>query len=475
MKKFLLLTSIFAAGLIICSCTKKETTEKSVETVTFFDLCKSNSVEEITQALNKGEDVNQKDQTGFTPIFYALTGGEPELAESSLVSLQEAFKNDDENKAYEEIQKLWNLKTNSQLFNLLLEKGADLTVKSPAGKSLFQYAALRCEDLAVLNKLIETADFSETIPLNQPESVFSFAVFLNQNPECIKALADHYKIDQMNSDGITPVMWACMYQKNPAVIDTLIELGGNINDKKHSGQYSPLDWAYKCNRSQEVCNHIKEIGGKSTKKKNNTVQNKDFSKLEAEKVFIGAATNEVELKRFLSEANRYRGNPAHLSEPEVLFTLLETKEEYDSVYEKYLQDDGSMDFNHNHRLFTYDEICEMLKVFKNAVLFGKDTTYLVMGASTKPHAFYNSNNQFCIQYGINSYRLLPNESYDPWAEAIDLTNLNERTSDYYYIINGEKKYYSSQFTEFYTEGFVFLYEVATGKIFADFSYSNSQE
>jgi ankyrin repeat protein len=64
----------------------------------------------------------------------------------------------------------------------------------------------------------------------------------------------------MNSDGITPVMWACMYQKNPAVIDTLIELGGDINDKKHSGQYSPLDWAYKCNRSHEVCNHIKEIG-----------------------------------------------------------------------------------------------------------------------------------------------------------------------------------------------------------------------
>ncbi len=462
-----LLTAGIAASLT--SCTKKEKAaeeETPVEEVSFYELLKTSSegdnIEKIKAALENGQDVNQKDENGFAPIFYAIVN-DPKAAEDALLSLTEEIKNENDSAAFQNIQTLTSLESSSQLFALLEEKGADLTVTSPAGKNLFSYAALRCEDTNLLEKLLPKENF------NQED--FTFALFLNTNPECIKLLLPHYDLNAKDENGIKPIMWACMYQTNTAVIDALIAAGADINDKSSKENYSPLDWAARCNRNEEIYKYVKETGGKSTKKKNNVAENKEFPKLQAQKVFIAASTNEIELKRFLAEATRYRGTPGSLAEVTELYEKLEDKETYDATYQTFLEDDGSLGFNQNHRLFTYDEIVEMLTFFKKEVFFGKNTSYIVLGANTTPQTFYQ-NGQFKIRYGLNSYKLIANENYDPWAEALDLTKLNDRTSDYYYYVDGVKNYYSSRFTEFYSEGFVFLYELSSGKIYSDFGYSN---
>lgn len=470
-KAFSLIAALLAISLTLTSCEKKQKSNEETVVLTFFDHLQNNSLDVVAEQIKKGQNVNEKDANGFAPIFYTVIK-DPKAAEDALLALESALQNNEEAKAWENIQTLWSLSVESpdQLFTLLTENGAELNVKSPAGKSLFLYACLLSKSDSIVKAVSKaTEDKTETLQASFPQSIFSFAVFLNKNPEVIKTLAKTFKnVNEQNENGTTPIMWACMYQDNTAVIDALVELGASLNDKSHLGSYSPIDWAVACNRSDAMKDYLKKQGAHSTKPKNTTAVNTEFEKLESEKVFVGASITEQEFSRFLAEANRYRGRPFELDESEVLGAL-ETKEQYDEIYESF-QTEENLSFNQSHNLFTYDEIVEMINKFKSSALISYNTKYIIIGASTKPSTYFDSTYKYKIRFGLKSYDLIPNEAYDPWAETESM-DTNSRTADYYYWVGNKKEYFSSEFTEFYSVGYVFVYEVETQKIYSDFSYA----
>lgn len=265
-KKHILFYIIIALAAAFSGCAKKEAV--SYDAGDIYQVAAYGNAKAVEKAVKDGASVNARDTDGFTPLFYAVLG-EPKRYADALTGVVDALKADDDDALYASLTAAPATKGNAEVVKALLANGANIALTDRAGRSAFLYAALFCSDTAVLQALLDGgADTTETITVTAPQTLMAFASFTNMSPDVVSFLAQKTGgVNEPNTKGTTPIMWAAMYSPSPAVIDALVKEGADINDSRHSANRSPLDWALLCNKEQSVIEHIRDIGGVSFKPK----------------------------------------------------------------------------------------------------------------------------------------------------------------------------------------------------------------
>lgn len=228
----------------------------------FYKACAYGKVSEIEKFIKKGQSVNELDSEGYSPLFYAVLGGNPSAYAESLSKFRIALINDNDNELYAALDSVPDVKSNTKAVSYLLKKGANVQLKDRAERPVFVYAALFANDVTVLSELKNAgANINDTITIQYPTSLLSISCMTNPNTSIIDFLCKQGgNIDEQNQFGTTPVMWAAMYNSNPDVIDVLKKNGADINDKRHKDGYSPLIWAVRCNRNADITERLCKLG-----------------------------------------------------------------------------------------------------------------------------------------------------------------------------------------------------------------------
>lgn len=300
--KNMIFAFMFAAAVFTGCSSKQNAVSYDADNV--YQVAAYGDEKAVKKIVSKGMSVNERDENGFTPLYYAVLG-EPKVYADALDSIIAAFKKDNDDAVYEALRSAPVVKGNVQALSALIKNGANITLKDRNDRSAFLYAALFCSDVNVLQVLLEAGcDTAETITINKPQNLMAFASFTNTNPEVISFLAKKTgDIDKPNTMGTTPIMWACMYNSNPAVIEALIKAGADINDARHNSGKSPLDWAILCNREPSVVDYIRKAGGISLKPK---YAEKDLGKKSVQSYSIG--NKNFDMNMVLSEITEYDNN-----------------------------------------------------------------------------------------------------------------------------------------------------------------------
>lgn len=234
---------------------------KSLSSFDFYEICANGNRRQISKAIRDGASVNALDENGFSPLFYAVVGN-PEKYSEALASIQAALRSDNDDDLYNALDYAKCVNGNIDAVRLLLENGANLQISDRKKNTAFLYACLFCRNPEILEELVNAgADMTEQLSANYPQPLLNFAAFTNDSPECVYYIAQTGKnIGISNQFGTSAVMWASMYNKNPLVIDALVNAGADINDPNHKDGYTPLHWAIRCNRNPSVVEHILNLG-----------------------------------------------------------------------------------------------------------------------------------------------------------------------------------------------------------------------
>lgn len=228
----------------------------------FYEACANGSLKNIEKHIKKGKSVNELDAEGYSPLFYAVLGGNPSAYSEALLKLKNAIINDDDKALYEALDCVPPVKSNTKVVEYLIKNGANVKLKDRDERPVFVYAALFANDTNVLSILKNAgAEIDYKITIQYPSSLLSIACMTNPNAEVIDFLCkEGGNIDEQNEFGTTPIMWAAMYTSNPDVIDVLKKNGADINDKRHKDGYSPLIWSVRCNRNPEITERLCKLG-----------------------------------------------------------------------------------------------------------------------------------------------------------------------------------------------------------------------
>ena len=235
----------------------------------FYKTCAYGKVNEVANFIKQGKSVNELDDAGYSPLFYAVLGGNPSAYSECLTKLRSTIIKDNDTELYEALDCVPDVKSNTKVVNYLLKNGANVQLKDRNERPVFVYAALFANDVNILAALKKAgAEIHEKITIQYPSSLLSIACMTNPNAQIIDFLCkEGDNIDEQNKFGTTPIMWAAMYTSNPKVIDVLIKNGADINDKRHKDKYAPYDWAIRCNRNDYIIDYIQKLGGISTRPK----------------------------------------------------------------------------------------------------------------------------------------------------------------------------------------------------------------
>ncbi|MCQ2790180.1 MAG: ankyrin repeat domain-containing protein [bacterium] len=228
----------------------------------FYKACAYGKVSEIEKFIKKGQSVNELDSEGYSPLFYAVLGGNPSAYAESLSKFRIALINDNDEELYAALDSVPDVKSNTKAVSYLLKKGANVQLKDRSERPVFVYAALFANDVTVLSELKNAgANINDTITIQYPTSLLSISCMTNPNTSIIDFLCKQGgNIDEQNQFGTPPIMWAAMYNSNPNVIDVLKNNGADINDKRHKDGYSPLIWAVRCNRNADITERLCKLG-----------------------------------------------------------------------------------------------------------------------------------------------------------------------------------------------------------------------
>lgn len=264
-KNHLSVTFIICCIFMLCltACSKKEPAPDPVDyTLSFYEACAFGNVETVEYHLEKGVGVNELDENGFPPLYYAVLGGNPDPYGKALDSVINALKNDKDEDLYAALDTLAEVKSNSAVVDLLLQKGANISLMDRRKISVTAYAAIFGDSSETLKTLVNAGgDLNCEITIQYPCSLLSFACMINTNEEVIDyPCVESAKIGNSNNYGTTPIMWAAMYNANPGVINILKKNGGDINDPSHKNGYTPLIWSVRCNRNPAMTEKLLQLG-----------------------------------------------------------------------------------------------------------------------------------------------------------------------------------------------------------------------
>ncbi|MEL3907211.1 MAG: ankyrin repeat domain-containing protein [Treponema sp.] len=228
----------------------------------FYKACAFGTVKDVSKLIKKGASVNELDSQGYSPLFYAVLGGNPAAYAECIEKLKTAIIKDSDADVYEALDCVPPVRSNTKVAEYLLKNGANIQLKDRQDRQVFIYAALFSNDVKILSVLKKSgANIHDTITIQHPSSLLSIACMTNPNPEVIDFLCkEGGNIHEQNKFGTTPIMWAAMYTESPEVITTLKKNGADINDPRHKDGYTPLIWSVRCNRNPEITGTLCKLG-----------------------------------------------------------------------------------------------------------------------------------------------------------------------------------------------------------------------
>jgi len=169
----------------------------------FINLCKTGSLERITNAIEKGANVNATDRKGLTPLMSAAGRSKPD----------------------------------PEIITALIEASADVNARTTDGTTALMWAASD-SNLEVIKILIEaSADVSAKN--SDGLTPLMFAAEYNSDPEVITTLIEAgANINEQNVDGLTPLMFAAATNSTD-IIKILINAGSDFYIE-NTGKWTPL-------------------------------------------------------------------------------------------------------------------------------------------------------------------------------------------------------------------------------------------
>ena len=206
----------------------------------FINLCKTGSLERITDAIEKGANVNATDRKGITPLMTAVGRSVPEPRIVS--ALIEASADVNARSKDGSTALMWAARdSNLEVVKLLIEASADVLVQNADELSPLMYAAEFNSDPEVITTLIKAgADINEHTFDGLTPLMFASA---KNSTEVIIALVDAGSdINVETTKKWTPLMLAAWKTPNPETITTLLDLGADPKAKDSSGRMA-IDFA----------------------------------------------------------------------------------------------------------------------------------------------------------------------------------------------------------------------------------------
>lgn len=217
-------------------------------------------VEKVASLLDRGADVNAKDQRGWTALEWALRAGHqnvakllvdrgadrsPEIPIRFREQLMKAVKSGDPGEVRTLLDKGPNpnldrflkhavARGNPEIVQLLLEKGADPNGNDKCwGYRLLVRAAGEGRPEIVKMLLAKGADVD--IKNLDGQTALMWAVW-QDNPESVKALLDaEADVNAKDERGLTPIMWAAFGHGGLAEVKLLIDKGADVNARDKFG------------------------------------------------------------------------------------------------------------------------------------------------------------------------------------------------------------------------------------------------
>jgi len=208
----------------------------------FVELCRTGSLQQISEAIKDGANVNASDDKGRTPLISAVARDDPNpelIAVLINAGVQVNSRTEDGSTAL-----MWAASdSNAEVIEILIKAGADVNAQNSDGLTPLMCAAEYNSCTVVITTLIKAG---ADVHIRNVDGLtpLMFAAAKNSNPEVItvfvKAGAD---VNFENTEKWTPLILAAWKTSNPEVITTLMKLGANPRAKDNSGRMA-VDYAW---------------------------------------------------------------------------------------------------------------------------------------------------------------------------------------------------------------------------------------
>ncbi|WP_353280593.1 ankyrin repeat domain-containing protein [Wolbachia endosymbiont (group B) of Silvanus unidentatus] len=203
-----------------------------------FAAVRSGDANQVADLINKGDDVNARDNRGNTPLHLAVLADKLQVVEKLIEG--GADVNAKNNHGATPLH--WAaLNQNVNIVEKLIEKGANVNEKNKYDNVPLHYAA-GYGSLSVIEKLIE-----EGADINAKSSNGDTPLHLatkNSHLDVLeKLIKEGANVNERNKYGNIPLHWAASYGRL-SIVEELINKGADIDAKNNNGN-TPLHWAVK--------------------------------------------------------------------------------------------------------------------------------------------------------------------------------------------------------------------------------------
>jgi ankyrin repeat protein len=258
-KKFICIFTIFAVALTIsCGPRSDETSPEMIQDMLklrgfkfteaeFFRAVNLEDAAAVRAFLQSGMNPNAKNEKGETALTYAIQYRDPKVIKVLLEKADVNMKDDLGNSPIH----LAVAKKKEEIFDLLLEKNADVNVAGADGKTKNQtalYAAVLQDREDLVQKLIEKgadpniADSEGAYPLSEA------VVRADANPQIVKLILDGgANVNAQEPNKGTALIFVASHkqissQARQEIVKMLLDKGADKSIKDKNGK-TALDWA----------------------------------------------------------------------------------------------------------------------------------------------------------------------------------------------------------------------------------------
>jgi len=219
------------------------------------------NVEVVKLLLNKGANVDVKDNDGRTPLLWAAENRHEAVVRLLLDKGASVDAKDNNSRT----PLLWAAENGYEaIMRLLLDKGANIDAKDNNGRTPLLWADRNGHE-AIMRLLldkganIDAKDNNGWTPL--------LWAFQNGHEAIVRLLLDKgANVDAKDNDGRTPLLWAAE-DRHEAVVRLLLDKGASV-DAKDNNDRTPLLWAAK-NKHEAIVRLLLDKGASVDAKDNN--------------------------------------------------------------------------------------------------------------------------------------------------------------------------------------------------------------
>ncbi len=181
--------------------------------------------------IEKGADVNQKNETGETPLTFVTKEGDAEAAKTLLeMGADPNLPNADGETAL-----IISVREDTaNITKLLLEKGADVNARNNDGRTALMAAIYNKNQDAVKLLLDKGADVNARD--NDGRTALMHATMCEDTTTVRRLLDKGADVNARDNDGRTALMLAARYNKNQDAVKLLLDKGADVNARDNGGQ-----------------------------------------------------------------------------------------------------------------------------------------------------------------------------------------------------------------------------------------------